>query len=236
MQTEYGRALLACPEGRAAALNDRLRSCGYSPVDTANDLPSALAAVTKRRFALVLTTATLPGGDGVGLARQITALPLSSYPDVLILSPEGLRLPEASRLAEYGAAMLTAVEGLADAAEALRKRERPLTPARSARLEGLLDRLGVPCHKGRDVLTRAVALTWRDRENIRNICSAAGEPFGMTGKQAERALRHVIEAAWRGGKMEEQQSIFGDTIDARRGRPTCGEMIAHLADILRREG
>jgi hypothetical protein len=46
----------------------------------------------------------------------------------------------------------------------------------------------------------------------------------------------VIEVAWRTGEIDEQARIFGDTIDARRGRPTCGEMIAQLADILRWEG
>ena len=236
MQTERGRVLLACPGEREAALTGLLETCGYSPVNAARDLPSALTVISKRRFALALTTAALPGGDGLELARRITMLPLARYPDVLILSPEGFLLPDPSRLAEYGAAMLTAVEGLPDAANALREGERPLTPARSARLKRLLDRLGIPCHRGREVLARAVALVWRDRENIRNIFPAAGRPFGLTGPQAERALRHAIEAAWTGGKMEEQQSIFGDTTDAERGRPTCGEMIARLADILRREG
>ena len=59
---------------------------------------------------------------------------------------------------------------------------------------------------------------------------------GMTPAQAERAIRYVIDAAWRTGAMEEQNRIFGDTIDARRGRPPCGEMIAQLAEHLRWEG
>ena len=50
------------------------------------------------------------------------------------------------------------------------------------------------------------------------------------------AMRHAIDVAWRTGEIEQQQAIFGDTIDARRGKPTCGEMIALLADILRWEG
>ena len=237
MQTAHGRALVACPdEGKAAALARLLRVCGYAPVCTAEDMAAALAAVKQRPFALALICAALPGGDGVELARRITLLPLTRYPDALILSPEGLWLPETERLPEYGAAALTVPEGLADAAAALRRSDRPLTPARKARLRALLDRLGVPRHTGRDVLERAAALAWRDRESINDIYPAAGRPLGLTGPQAERALRHAIEAAWKRGAMEEQQAIFGDTIDARRGRPTCGEMIAHLADILRREG
>ena len=58
----------------------------------------------------------------------------------------------------------------------------------------------------------------------------------LTPAQVERAMRHAIEVAWRTGEIEQQHRIFGDTIDARRGKPTCGEMIAQLADILRWEG
>ena len=74
-------------------------------------------------------------------------------------------------------------------------------------------------------------------QNLRDrVYPDAAKPLGRTGAQAERAIRHVIEAAWRTGEIDRQQAIFGDTVDARRGRPTCGEMIAQLADILRWEG
>ena len=115
-----------------------------------------------------------------------------------------------------------------------------LPPEKAAALTDLLDRLGVPEHFGREALYRAAALCWRDRRRLANLRDRvypdAGRPFGRTGAQVERAVRHVIDAAWRTGAMDEQQRIFGDTIDARRGRPTCGEMIAQLADILRWEG
>ena len=58
---------------------------------------------------------------------------------------------------------------------------------------------------------------------------------GLSPAQVERALRHAIDAAWRNGAIEHQHRIFGDTIDARRGKPTCGEMIAQLAEELRWE-
>ena len=60
--------------------------------------------------------------------------------------------------------------------------------------------------------------------------------FGADARHVERAIRHVIDVAWRSGEMEAQYKIFGDTIDAKRGSPTCGEMIAQIADILRWEG
>ena len=133
-----------------------------------------------------------------------------------------------------------AEEEEAEALAALEARSTRLPPARDARLQGLLDRLGVPDHPGREMLRCAVGLVWRDRSRLQNLRDRvypdAARPLGRTGAQAERAIRHVIDAAWRTGEIDEQQRIFGDTIDARRGRPTCSEMIAQLADILRWEG
>ena len=60
--------------------------------------------------------------------------------------------------------------------------------------------------------------------------------FGVERRHVERAMRHTIDEAWRSGEMEAQYRLFGDTIDAKRGSPTCGEMIARIADILRWEG
>ena len=70
----------------------------------------------------------------------------------------------------------------------------------------------------------------------RRLYPAVAGHAGMTPAQAERAIRHVIDAAWRTGQIEQQNRIFGDTIDARRGKPTSGEMIAQLAEELRWEG
>ena len=127
-----------------------------------------------------------------------------------------------------------------NAVERLEMNAHRLSPRHAAKLNGLMDRLGVPEHPGRAMLGNAAALCWRDRGRLRNLRDRvypdAAKPLGRTGAQAERAIRHVIDLAWRTGEIDEQQRILGDTIDARRGRPTCSEMIAQLADILRWEG
>ena len=149
----------------------------------------------------------------------------------------------AEALEGLGALLLTeplSAEVIRSAVERLETNAHRLSPQRSAKLNGLMDRLGVPGHPGRAMLANAAALCWRDRYRLRNLRDRVypdtARPLGKTGAQAERAIRHVIDAAWRTGEIDEQTRIFGDTIDARRGRPTCGEMIAQLADILRWEG
>ena len=98
----------------------------------------------------------------------------------------------------------------------------------------------MPDHRGTDCLARAVELAWLDGRYLSALTSrlypAVGRSFGMDGRAVERAIRYVIDAAWRMGEIEAQYQIFGNTVDARRGSPTCGEMIARIADILRWEG
>lgn len=235
MQTR--RAVLALISAdEAAAL---LEAAGWTIAARARSVQEAAEMVRAHQPDLLLADAILPGGDGETLARAALMPGLSRYADLALLVPRGLTLPGADRLEALGVTLLEApltAEGLT------RIGADPgfLPPERAKRLDGLLDQLGVPPHPGRTMLRRAAALVWRDRRRLDNlrdrVYPEAARPLGKSPQQAERAIRHVIEAAWRRGDIEAQNRLFGDTIDARRGRPTCGEMIAQLADILRWEG
>lgn len=244
MQTERKRAMIAClgadEARRMAAVLD---AAGYASATAVFSAREVLPGLREHRPHLLLSAAILPGGDGVSLARDVAGASLNLYPHVLLSIPPRLRLPGLEALDALGAATLNeplSAEAVAKAASELDARATLLPPVRDARLEKLMDRLGVPRHPGREMLKGAVALAWRDRSRLQNlrddVYPGAARPLGKTGAQAERAIRHVIDAAWRTGEIDEQQRIFGDTIDARRGRPSCGEMIAQLADILRWEG
>ena len=243
MQADRPRAVAAClPAGGGEAAR-LLGEAGFALAATAETVGEAMRRVDECQPGLLLADAVLPGGDGVALARRIDAAALNVYPCIVLLRPAGLRLPGEASLAAMNAAALdrpASAKALLDAVESLRSRAPALSGARAQRLSALMDDMGIPAHPGRDMLSAAVALAWRDRRRLHNlrdeIYPAAGRPFGRTAAQAERAIRHVIDAAWRTGEIDRQQAIFGDTIDARRGRPTCGEMIAQLADILRWEG
>lgn len=247
MQTGHERAvraMTACLNaGSARRFADVLAAAGFKVVSEARSTREVLPMLRQHRPRLLLAEAVLPGGDGVSLARDIVAASLDLYPHVLLIVPPRLALPGLDALDGLGAALSESPPtpgGIADALAALEAQATRLPPARDARLQGLLDRLGVPDHPGREMLRCAVGLVWRDRSRLQNLRDRvypdAAKPLGRTGAQAERAIRHVIDAAWRTGEIDEQQRIFGDTIDARRGRPTCSEMIAQLADILRWEG
>ena len=157
--------------------------------------------------------------EGTALLRQVS----ERQPDAVILD-----------------AILPGADGLAFIRRA-RRLKLNVQPAilllvpRGLRLPGLegLDRMGAMAAEATanaaDLIPALVALRAA-------LYPAIARSTGLTAEQVERAIRHVIDGAFRSGAIEEQHKIFGDTIDARRGKPTSGEMIAQLADILRWEG
>lgn len=225
------------------ALAAALDAAGWQLAGRATDGEGALRLLESARPDLAVCDAILPGMDGVAFAKRARRLKLNAQPAILLLKPRGLRLPGEDGLAELGALAVEgpltpdALRGVLDALAAL---PVALPPDKAARLEALMDALGIPAHPGRDCLKSAVALAWADRRKLNalktGLYPAVARRSGLEPAQAERAIRHVIDAAWRTGEIEQQHRIFGDTIDARRGKPTTGEMIAQLAEELRWEG
>ena len=216
---------------------------GFEVAGRTWDAGEALGLIRRQETDLLLADAVLPGLDGAALAEAVLALPLRVHPAVVLVAPAGLIIPGADGLALMNALLIPApAEGDAvrEAYDAIRSRTPSLPEAYARRLTGLMDALGVPEHPGRRALELAVRLAFLDGRRLydmkRRLYPAVAGHAGMTPAQAERAMRYAIDAAWRTGAIEEQNRIFGDTIDARRGRPTCGEMIAQLADNLRWEG
>ena len=229
-------------DGRIPALEEALADCGYALAGLAPDGATGLELLQALQPRLALVNATVPGMDGVAFARRARTLSLVVQPDILLLAPPGLCLPERENLPALGVVALeTPVDAgrLKVALEALSKSPLTLCEGKAARLNALLDALGVPRHRGRDCLYLAVTLAWHDAGRVASlkdgIYPEVARQTGLTVAQVERAVRHAIDAAWRNGAIEHQHRIFGDTIDARRGKPTCGEMIAQLAEELRWE-
>lgn len=193
---------------------------------------------------LLILDAHLPGMEGALVARAVlgeAGLPVR--PKVLLIRAREYPLHGAEEIEEMGAVILDSPFEQADLDDAVRRLER--TPLRFSqglhvRAEQLLDELGVPVHPGRDCLKYAAMIASRDARMFGRLRSAlyarVGEICGMRTEQAERAMRHAINAAWKSDKFENQYRIFADTVDAGRGEPTLSEMIARLADILRLEG
>ena len=218
-----------------------LKAAGFSEVVCVSDGMSALHQAQSMLTDLVVADAVLPVLDGPALAERIPELPLQVYPAVVLLAPSGMcprKAPYHCVLDRPGSVETT--ERFVSEVGSLAPENRPVPEEKSRRIAGMLDRIGIPQHCGRDYLIRAIEMVWLDGRLIKQLTArlypAVAKQFGADSRHVIRAMRHVIDEAWRSGEMDAQYELFGDTIDARRGSPTLGEMIAQIADILRWEG
>lgn len=100
----------------------------------------------------------------------------------------------------------------------------------------LLD-LGAPDHLiGHEYVVYGVQLMAQDRMYIHNISFGlypqVAAKFDTTAGRVERAVRNLIDVTWSRGEWEVLHSYFGNTIHEDRGKPTNGEFLARLANVV----
>lgn len=102
----------------------------------------------------------------------------------------------------------------------------------------LLNRTGVPPHfKGYLYLRDCIKLVACDFDRLGSIMKTVypivAERYQSTPQKIERTIRHAIETTWERGNLELLEELFGNTIDAERGKATNTLFIAKLADEIR---
>jgi len=107
-----------------------------------------------------------------------------------------------------------------------------------AQITRILHRIGIPANiKGYSFLRFAIITVTKDPEAIdlvtKILYPTVAKEFQTTATRVERAMRHAIEVAWERGNIEEQQTLFGYSVQNNRGKPTNSEFIALVADNLR---
>lgn len=102
----------------------------------------------------------------------------------------------------------------------------------------ILLELGAPDHLvGHPYVIRAILLVIGDRLYINNITFGLypqlAVEFDTTPARVERAIRHLIEVTWCRGDLDILEKYFGNTVSASRGKPTNGEFIARMANVVK---
>jgi len=102
----------------------------------------------------------------------------------------------------------------------------------------ILLELGAPDHLvGHPYVIRGILLVMEDRMYINNITMILypklAVEFDTTPARVERAIRHLIEVTWFRGDLDILEKYFGNTISASRGKPTNGEFIARMANVVK---
>lgn len=102
----------------------------------------------------------------------------------------------------------------------------------------LLLELGSPDHLvGHPYTVQAILLVVQDRTYIDSITFGLypqlAVMFDTTASRVERAIRHLIEVTWARGNWDVLNRYFGNTISAEKGKPTNGEFIARMANVIK---
>lgn len=105
-------------------------------------------------------------------------------------------------------------------------------------LRNILLELGAPDHLlGHPYVVQAVLLVIHDQMYIKNITFGLypqlAARFDTTASRVERAIRHLVEVTWTRGDMAVLDRYFGNTVSAEKGKPTNGEFIARLANVVK---
>lgn len=105
-------------------------------------------------------------------------------------------------------------------------------------IRDILFDLGCPEHLiGHEYVVRAIRLAVEDRMYIMSITFGLypqlAVDFDTTPARVERAIRHLIEVTWSRGDINALEKYFGNTVSPERGRPTNGEFISRIANVVK---
>ena len=106
-------------------------------------------------------------------------------------------------------------------------------------IETILTEMGMPCSLlGYNYTVCAIKLVIENTDIINSIVYGiypnVAKKYGTTGVRVERAIRHTIERTWDNADIDIIEKYFGNTISPNKGKPTNGEFIARVANIVRR--
>lgn len=226
----------------AAAVIDAAQSAELLIEGICWDGPDAVQMAGQIMPDILLIDLVLPRWDALEAMRRIGLLPLFTMPCVIALAPVAMGAFEQQALGRGACGVLRKPldpKALGDLIAGLTVKNRlPRTGLTEDRVLSCLWSLGFSAKlPGTIYLAAATMLMALDVKLMRSLTNKlypmVAERFHVNSLNVEHAMRRAIESAWSGSAMERQHALFGNTIDARRGKPTAGEMIGRLAELAR---
>ena len=110
--------------------------------------------------------------------------------------------------------------------------------AEEAVQDALLE-LGVPDKlSGYLRLVTALSMVVRDPDKLcglqKGLYVEVAKIHATTASRVERAMRHAIEVSWGRMDMDVMRVYFGSTVSPLKGKPTNGEFLARVANVVRK--
>ena len=102
----------------------------------------------------------------------------------------------------------------------------------------IINEIGMPANLlGYKYIREGIIEVILEPEKVQHVTKvlypSIAKKFGTTPSRVERAIRHVIEVAWCKGNIEICNTIFGYSVDLKKGKPTNSEFIANIGDKIR---
>ena len=232
-------------------------------VGIANDGKEAVNLVLSKEPDIALLDVIMPHLDGLGVLEKLNSTTMKNKPSYIMLSAVGQDTITQKAImmgAEYYIVKPFDLETLArrirevntgivvPQGNSVREVKAPYIAVGTAKsnqtleaqITNVIHEVGVPAHiKGYQYLREAITLAVNDIEIINSVTKllypTLARKYKTTPSRVERAIRHAIEVAWTRGQMDINNSMFGNTISASKGKPTNSEFIAMIADKLRLE-
>ena len=223
-----------------------MKSHGLEVTLTEKDGKTALEALTKKQYDVVLMDIFLPRLDALGVLEGLAQANLPHRPLVMVMS--GFDNPNLEREAMAAGADYYFLKPFDAAAIARRIQslcgDHAEVPARRTpsnlemQVTEIIHQIGVPAHiKGYQYLRDAILMAIEDETIInavtKRLYPTVAKKHGTTSSRVERAIRHAIEVAWDRGDVDTLTAYFGYTIHNERGKPTNSEFIAMISDKFR---
>ncbi|MGM9637129.1 MAG: sporulation transcription factor Spo0A [Eubacteriales bacterium] len=227
-----------------------LKRLGYGSLCMASDINGVLRTIGAEFPDMVLLDSHLPGGDVIGLIRDICSL--IAAPAILFVDNFGnqkLFYEATEEGAEFCLTKPIEYDRLDERINRLMvKRESQFTEiGRNSsvsqreleiQITKILHEIGVPANiRGYQYLRMAILLTVMDGDDIspktKVLYPSIAKLYNATYSRVERAIRHAIEVAWDRGDAEVLYEYFGYTVQNCKGKPTNSEFIAMIADHIR---
>ena len=221
-----------------------------SVFDTVTDGVSALEALHKTRYDVLITELIMPRADGFEIMERIAAGLVSDAPAVMVVSTmrsEDMVRRACSLGAKYYMVkpidpdtLYKRIMDMMESTYAQRSQVCAISPKPQTldeKIASVFLMIGIPAHiKGYHYLREAVRMVYFEPalcgRITKELYPGIAKRFQTSASKVERAIRHAIEVAWTRGKIENINQIFGYNIYSKNDKPTNGEFIALVADKL----
>jgi two-component system response regulator (stage 0 sporulation protein A) len=119
---------------------------------------------------------------------------------------------------------------------------KPAAPAPDLEklIREFLTELGTPDHvKGHRFLVTALLMVVENPDCLDSITKGVyrgvAAIHNTTQSRVERAIRHAVEVTWDRADWSVLNRYFGNTVSREKGKPTNGEFLARLCNIIRQK-